>query len=140
MSGGGIEWAVEQAIRSEGVAVVVADGSGFSMAATRRLHLAMATRSTPQLVLLARPSVDRSLLSSALTRWLVSPSPLSPCLLAKTARTPPWESLGEPLWSIQLASCKASLLAGRRGLLAHAAQPEADVGTQRSSHMDVRAM
>jgi hypothetical protein len=138
VSGGGIEWAVEQAIRSEGVAVVVADGSGFSMAATRRLHLAMATRSTPQLVLLARPSVDRSLLSSALTRWLVSPSSLSSCPLAKTARTPPWESPGEPLWSIQLASCKASLLAGRRGLLAHAAQPKADVGTQPSSHMDVR--
>jgi hypothetical protein len=46
-------WAIDTALRCPGVTAVVADGTGLTMAATRRLQLAGA--STGALVLLARP-------------------------------------------------------------------------------------
>jgi len=89
------EWALEEAIRSEGVAVIVADGTGLSMAGSRRLQLAMAARTTPMAVLLARPSHEMNQLSASLTRWLVTPS-----------ATLAWP----PQWRMQLLRCRSSLL------------------------------
>ena len=59
-------WAAELAVRSPAVGIVVAEGEGLRMAATRRLQLA--ARSGRTLVLLARPSAERGELSAAATR------------------------------------------------------------------------
>ncbi len=63
-------WAVDLALRSPAVTAVVADGSGFDMAATRRLQLA--AESGRGLALLARPPHELSELSVAVTRWVVA--------------------------------------------------------------------
>lgn len=63
-------WAIDTALRCPGVTVVVADGSGLPMAATRRLQLAAA--STGALVLLARPPEEVREISAATTRWIVT--------------------------------------------------------------------
>jgi protein ImuA len=65
-------WAADLAFRSSGACAVVADGSGFSLAATRRLQLAAEAGNS--LCLLARPAAERTTLSAAATRWLVRSS------------------------------------------------------------------
>ena len=86
---GGRLWAIDLCLRSPGVSAVIADGSGLSMAATRRLQLAV--ESGRALALLARPHWERHELTAATTRWLVG-----------------WEStpLGEPRWTVELLRCK----------------------------------
>lgn len=74
-AGDGVPWLLEQAIRNPGVAAVVADASGLSMAASRRLHLAaqcVALDGAATLVLLLRPPWEAKAISAALTRWRVS--------------------------------------------------------------------
>ena len=68
---------------------MIADASGLSMAATRRLQLA--AESGRSLALLARPPGERHELSVATTRWLVGWQPTR---------------LGRPRWSIELFRCK----------------------------------
>ena len=80
-SANGIEWVIEQVIRSEDIAVVVADGTGLSMAASRRLHLAVVARASPRVVIVVRPSWERAALSAALTRWWVQPAMQDPLRL-----------------------------------------------------------
>lgn len=63
-------WAIDTALRCPGVTAVVADGTGLTMAATRRLQLAAA--STGVLVLLARPPQEVGEISAATTRWSVT--------------------------------------------------------------------
>lgn len=105
-------WAVEQAIRCKGFGVVIADAHGFPMSATRRLHLAVLARTTPQLILLARPPNDRSQISSALTRWDVSldvpyRSGRSASLpMAAPSRLLWWP----PVWCVRLIRCRSSLI------------------------------
>lgn len=65
---GARSWAVEAALRCPGV-VVVADGSGFDAAASRRLQLAAASSGT--LALMARPAHELKQISFASTRWAV---------------------------------------------------------------------
>ncbi len=65
-------WAIDTALRCRGVTAVVADGTGLTMAATRRLQLAAA--STGVLVLLARPPQDVGEISAATTRWVITRS------------------------------------------------------------------
>jgi len=74
-------WAIDLALRSPSVAVVIADGSGLDLAATRRLQLAAERGAVEKggaggagLALLARPPAERSSLSAASTRWCVAPS------------------------------------------------------------------
>jgi hypothetical protein len=62
-------WAIDLAMRSCATACVVGDGKGFKIAATRRLELTATQR--PCLVLLGRPGSERTVPSSALTRWTV---------------------------------------------------------------------
>jgi hypothetical protein len=88
-------WATDAALRSAGTsAIVVADGSGLSLAVSRRLQLAAETGGTT--ALLARPPWEESELSVAATRWRV-------CRCA--ARAAPHA----PRWSIELVRCKGSL-------------------------------
>jgi hypothetical protein len=88
-------WVIEQAIRSEGIGIVIADGSGCSRAVSRSLHLAAAARATPCLVLLVRPPWEEQVPSSALIRWAAQPMPTSS-----------WP----PRWGLMLRRCRASVL------------------------------
>ena len=98
-------WAIDLALRSEAVGLVIADGSGFDKAATQRLQLL--ARSMEKWVLAARPMRERDVLSAAQTRWLV--------------RTVEQENRGAgesrvsrllsgspvlPRWSVELLRCK----------------------------------
>lgn len=76
-------WAIDAALRCEGVTAVVADGSGFGMAATRRLQLAAAAADA--LVLIGRPPSEIGEVSAATTRWTVARAPDE-----DTARGPRW--------------------------------------------------
>ena len=78
-------WAMDLALRCRSVSVVVGDGSGLDMAASRRLQLA--ARFGGGLGLIARPRNELSELSAASTRWLVEP------MVATTER---------PRWSLTL--------------------------------------
>ena len=82
-------WAAELAARCPAVSVVVADGSGWEMAGSRRLQLA--ARAGPALVLLTRPPQELKALSVAATRWLV--------------RSVPSRSWRQR-WSVELLRCK----------------------------------
>lgn len=92
-------WAIDLAARCGDVAVVMADGSGLDMAATRRLQLAAGAGDT--LVLLARPPMEEKALSAARTRWRVTPT---------VSETP------FPRWELALCRCKGGQRgAGREG-------------------------
>jgi hypothetical protein len=82
-------WAMDVALRSVGVTTVVADGSGLTMAESRRLQLAATAGDT--VALLARPRGERGALSAARTRWCVSP---------RTSNT------REQAWTLELLRCK----------------------------------
>jgi protein ImuA len=83
-------WAADLSLRNPAVACVVADGSSFDSAATRRLQLA--AESTGALCLLARHASDLAELSTATTRWLVEPAPT------------PHHSCAR--WTVRLLRCK----------------------------------
>jgi len=90
-------WAIDLALRNPSVAAVIADGSGFDLSATRRLQLAAEDKGGDGgmvggvVCLLARPPWERSVLSAACTRWLVSCCPSS----VHTRR-----------WTVELLRCK----------------------------------
>lgn len=93
-------WAIDLALRSPGVAAVVADASGLDMAASRRLQLAAEAGSRAGgggIGLLARPAWEAGRISAAATRWLVRPAPSEGRL---------------PRWSIQLLRARGALAAG----------------------------
>lgn len=78
-------WVMELALRSPGVSVVMGDGSGLTMALSRRLQLAASSRGTGEravegagespLCVLARPVWEMKELSAAATRWVVRRAP-----------------------------------------------------------------
>lgn len=108
-------WCIEQAIRSDGIALVVADGTGFSMADTRRLHVAMFRRTTPLILLLLRPESEFATLSAALTRWLLRPGSAPPDAGAPHAfgHAPPnmtQNMTWHMHWDMHLMRCKAHLM------------------------------
>ncbi|MDG2055634.1 MAG: hypothetical protein P8J86_13130 [Phycisphaerales bacterium] len=70
LSKGVFVWAVEMALRCHSASVVIADGRGLSMAASRRLQLA--AEEGGGLCLLARSPNEYGVLSAASTRWRVS--------------------------------------------------------------------
>lgn len=65
-------WAIDLALRSVGAMLVIADGSGLSMAESRRLQLAASSSGTAGV--LVRPERDQAEISAARTRWLVEPA------------------------------------------------------------------
>lgn len=103
-------WAVDLAIRSPATALVIADGSDFNMAATRRLHLA--ARREHKWILLARPPWEVSVLSAAHTRWRVSrlagDAPPEAMLLGGDGDSADMSSQAgmNPAWHVQLLRCK----------------------------------
>lgn len=101
LDAGGAEqrlWAADLATRCAAVRAVVADASGFDMAATRRLQLA--AKAGGALVLLARPAREMAELSAAATRWRVEPA------LSSSSR---------PRWAIHALRCKGVQGAGGMG-------------------------
>lgn len=93
-------WSIDLALRSTHGCVVIADGSGFDMAATRRLQLA--SQESGGICLLARPPWEVSELSAATTRWMV-----------RCAVSP----IHTRRWTVELLRCKGmqpSLLANLR--------------------------
>ncbi len=86
-------WAIDLALRCGAVAAVIADGSGLTMAESRRLQLGAAAGRT--LGLIARPEWELSQLSAARTRWRVGP-----------ARS----GTNEPRWVVELLRCKGARL------------------------------
>lgn len=92
-------WAIDLALRSEAVGLVIADGSGFDKAATQRLQLL--ARSMEKWVLAARPGRERSLLSAAQTRWVIR--------AVEQVNRRPGEGRATsilPRWSVELLRCK----------------------------------
>ena len=75
-------WAMDLALRSGAVGVVIGDGSGLDMSATRRLQLG--ARESGATGLLLRPGAERRALSAAQTRWVVHPA-------RAHGRRPTWE-------------------------------------------------
>ena len=90
-------WTADLALRCPTVAVVVTDGSGFDMAATRRLQLVAKTYRTP--IFLARPPWEVRQLSAAQTRWLVRWD-------AAAGTVDDESNVLNPRWSIELLRCK----------------------------------
>jgi len=89
-------WATDLCLRCPAVGAVIADGSGFDMAATRRVQLLARSRSKP--VFLARPPWERTELSAAQSRWLVGWQP---------ADDSEQNVHGvNPRWSVKLLRCK----------------------------------
>ncbi len=87
-------WAVDLALRSPAVGVVVADGSDLDMAATRRVQLAAKNHAST--VLFARPPWEQVEPSAAHTRWLV-----------RNVATNDGDAGGvNPAWMIELLRCK----------------------------------
>ena len=86
-------WAIDLCLRSPSVAVVVADGRGLSMAASRRLQLAAEAGRT--MVLLTRPAAERRTLSAAATRWHVH-----------RMLVPKGSDESRPRWMLELLRCK----------------------------------
>ncbi len=82
-------WAIDLCLRSAAVAVVIADGSAINLSHSRRLQLAAEAGSA--LALLARPSHELTVPSSAGTRWRIEP------VVSPTAR---------PRWRVELVRCK----------------------------------
>lgn len=91
-------WAIDLALRSPAVGLVIADGSEFDKAATQRLQLL--ARSQEKWVLAARPPMQRSELSAAQTRWLVRAATYQ--LKIGATRT----AGVVPRWSVELLRCK----------------------------------
>ena len=98
-------WVADLALRSPAVGLVIADGSGFDMAATRRIQLVAKAHHTT--ALLVRPPWETRELSAAQTRWLVRwaerdqggsvPSP---------GQVDEKSSSFNPRWSLELLRCK----------------------------------
>jgi len=82
-------WAIETALRSDGVAAVVADGSRLDFNSTRRFQLAAEVGGAVGLLL--RPRWELGELSAARTRWLVTP-----CV----------SNNSDQRWTVELLRCK----------------------------------
>jgi len=65
-------WAADRTLRANVAAAVVIDGSGLALGEVRRLQLA--AEAGGALALLARPTRDAGVTSSAASRWLVEPT------------------------------------------------------------------
>lgn len=68
-------WAIEQAIRHEAFAAIVADARGMTIAESRRLQVAASDRSLPLLILLLREAREVNARSVAGFRWRVESCP-----------------------------------------------------------------
>jgi protein ImuA len=98
-------WALEEGLRSPGLAVAVAEIDRLDLTRSRRLQLAAEASGVSALLL--RPSETAAVASVALTRWRISP--LADTAPARPGR-PPFD-LGPPRWQLELFRCRG----GRTG-------------------------
>jgi protein ImuA len=84
-------WAMEEALRAQAFAAVLAEDTLADLTATRRLQLAAEAGRTTALLLLSQPLLGR--VSAALTRWQVTAVPVE----AETERV---------RWQLALARCR----------------------------------
>ncbi|MEL7474014.1 MAG: hypothetical protein AAGK04_11920 [Planctomycetota bacterium] len=82
-------WAIEVSLRCPGVALVIGDGRGLTMAESRRLQLVAS--SCGGVALVARSASEIKAISAARTRWSVAP-----CVVPDRARA----------WRVELLRCK----------------------------------
>jgi len=87
-------WAIDLALRSLAVGVVVADGSGFDMTATRRIQLVAKNEASQ--AFLVRPPWEQVELSAAYSRWLVRNVVADDDKAGAT----------NPAWIVELLRCK----------------------------------
>lgn len=98
-------WTVDLALRCPAVGVVVADGNGFDLAATRRIQLVAKAHQTPAFLVRAPWEVRE--LSAAQTRWMVRWEKATK--RRSDEATKEWEDEAElinPRWSVELLRCK----------------------------------
>lgn len=96
-------WAIEQAIRHEAFAAIVADARGLTVAESRRLQVAASDRNLPALILLLREAREASARSVAGFRWRVESCPCD--------HSGDGEARYEPVaaWRLRLLRGRASL-------------------------------
>jgi len=96
-------WAIEQAIRHEAFAAIVADARGMTVAESRRLQVAASDRNLPMLVLLLREPREAGARSVAGFRWRVESCAIDP----REDGGAPFEPSGA--WRVRLMRGRASL-------------------------------
>ena len=92
-----ILWTLEEALKSTGLAGVIADvGPGLDLTAVRRLMLAASRGGTPALLLFPSPPQGGT---AARTRWIVA---------AQASLPPPFDEKapGAPAWDLRLVRCR----------------------------------
>jgi protein ImuA len=94
-------WALEEALRSPGLAAALAEVDQLSLTQSRRLQLAPAAKGVTALLL--RPQEARATPSAAVTRWRIAPTP--------SAAGGPRRASGLPCWRVDLVRCRG----GRTG-------------------------
>jgi len=83
-------WTIIQLIRSSAVRIIIADGEKLPLLATRRLQLAVKDKNC--FLFLVRPPWELELLSTAQTKWRISPAPSESEL---------------PHWKLELIRCRS---------------------------------
>jgi protein ImuA len=95
-------WALEEALRSPGLAAALAEVDQLSLTQSRRLQLAAETKGVSALLL--RPQQAGATPSAAATRWRIAAAP-------SAAAGEPRRASGEPHWRVDLVRCRG----GRTG-------------------------
>jgi protein ImuA len=95
-------WALEEALRSPGLAAALVEVEQLSLTQSRRLQLAAEAKGVTALVL--RPLGAGAAPSAAATRWRIAPGP-------SAAAGGPRRAAGQPHWRVDLVRCRG----GRTG-------------------------
>jgi protein ImuA len=101
-----ILWAIEEGLRSPGLAAVVGETGRLPMVASRRLQLAAESSGITALILrrwrnAAVAAAERERPSAAVTRWRVASLP--------SAALSGEPGIGRPRWHIELLRCRAGM-------------------------------
>jgi protein ImuA len=104
-------WALEEGLRTPGVAAVVGEIGRLPMVAGRRLQLAAEHAGIPALVLRrwrtgAEAAAERARPSAAVTRWRIAPLPSLPDADEPGPRELTGGLIGWPRWRIELLRCR----------------------------------
>jgi len=102
-------WALEEGLRTPGIAVVVGEIGRLPMVAGRRLQLAAERSGIPALLLRrwrtgAEAAAERARPSAAVTRWRVAPLP--------SLSEPGEPGIGRPRWRVELLRCRGAAATG----------------------------
>jgi protein ImuA len=104
-------WALEEALRSPGLAAALAEVDRLSLTESRRLQLAAEAKGVSALLL--RPPGAGATPSAAATRWLIEAAPSTAIVSAAThgAAGGAERAFGPPHWRVNLLRCRG----GRTG-------------------------